>query len=120
MIKQFIFLLFVIIINTANAQVDTAKSIESLKISFDLKGRSILKFPPKTTDPNQKGIVVFQIVVSANGTVLNAAPDYANTTTTSPILIAKGRQAALQTKFNAIHGVAEQKGTITIGISLEP
>ena len=49
-----------------------------------------------------------------NGKVIKADPNGRGTTTSSPMLKAKARQAALATTFNVSGEFEEQKGTITI------
>ncbi len=71
--------------------------------------------PPKLpTDLQEEGKVVVEITVDAEGTVIEANPNGRGTTTSSAILKAKAKQAALATKFNIDGKFEEQKGTITI------
>lgn len=111
-------LLFVIAIK-CNAQVDTVKANEIHKIAFDLKDRQVIFFPPNPTDTDRKGIVIVEITVDSNGDVIKAKPGIAGTTTTSAILLAKARQAAIKTKFNKNFSTKEQVGTLTIAIDLK-
>jgi hypothetical protein len=60
---------------------------------------------------------VVEITVDKNGKVIKADPNGRGTTTSSPMLKAKARQAALATTFNVSGEFEEQKGTITITFS---
>lgn len=80
---------------------------------FDLGGRTIMKPPVLSKDTKEEGKVVVEITVDSNGKVIKADPNGRGTTTSSPMLKAKARQAALATTFN-VSGTEEQKGTITI------
>lgn len=111
--------LFVIVIK-CNAQVGTVKANEIHKITFDLKDRQVIFYPPTPTDTDKKGIVVVEITVDSNGDVIKAKPGIAGTTTTSAILLAKARQAAIKTKFNKKFDTKEQVGTLTVAIDLKP
>lgn len=81
---------------------------------FSLKGASILKPPVLSKDTKEEGKVVVEITVDKNGKVIKADPNGRGTTTSSPMLKAKARQAALATTFNVSGEFEEQKGTITI------
>ncbi len=83
---------------------------------FDLGGRTIMKPPVLSKDTKEEGKVVVEITVDKNGKVIKADPNGRGTTTSSPMLKAKARQAALATTFN-VSGTEEQKGTITIVFS---
>ena len=84
------------------------------KYNVDLRGRSLVKPPKLPTDLNEEGKVVVEITVDGEGTVIEANPNGRGTTTSSAILKAKAKQAALATKFNVDGKFEEQKGTITI------
>ncbi|MCX8079872.1 MAG: hypothetical protein N3F09_01400 [Bacteroidia bacterium] len=89
-------------------------------VRFDLRGRSIVKPPLLPRDTQEEGVVVVEIVVDADGNVIEANPNGRGTTTNSALLKAKARQAALATKFNkADNGIEEQRGTITIVFSFD-
>jgi len=81
---------------------------------FNLAGASILTPPPLSKDTKEEGKVVVEITVDKNGKVIKADPNGRGTTTSSPMLKAKARQAALATTFNVSGEFEEQKGTITI------
>lgn len=99
---------------------DTTKTLtQSPKVTFELKGRQIVSYPNNPKDTFEKGIVVVEIVVDKNGKVIKAKPGLAGSTTTKATLLAKARQTALQTKFNAISETIEQVGTLTIAIDLD-
>ncbi|MFN8117271.1 MAG: energy transducer TonB [Bacteroidia bacterium] len=81
---------------------------------FSLAGRAVISPPPLSKDTKEEGKVVVEITVDKNGKVIKADPNGRGTTTSSPILKAKARQAALATTFNVSGEFEEQKGTITI------
>jgi outer membrane biosynthesis protein TonB len=81
---------------------------------FNLAGASIVTPPPLSKDTKEEGKVVVEITVDRNGKVIKADPNGRGTTTSSPILKAKARQAALATIFKVSGEFEEQKGTITI------
>lgn len=84
------------------------------KYNVNLKGRALVKPPKLPTDLAEEGKVVVEITVDAEGTVIEANPNGRGTTTSSAMLKAKAKQAALATKFNVDGKFEEQKGTITI------
>jgi outer membrane biosynthesis protein TonB len=84
------------------------------KYNVNLKGRALVKPPKLPTDLAEEGKVVVEITVDSEGTVIEANPNGRGTTTSSAILKAKAKQAALATKFNVDGKFEEQKGTITI------
>jgi TonB family protein len=81
---------------------------------FSLAGRAVISPPPLSKDTKEEGKVVVEITVDKNGKVIRADPNGRGTTTSSPMLKAKARQAALATTFNVSGEFEEQKGTITI------
>lgn len=88
-------------------------------IGIDLKGRAVVKPPKLPTDTKEEGKVVVEITVDAEGNVIEAIPNGRGTTTSSALLKAKAKQAALATKFNVDGKFEEQKGTITIVFSFD-
>lgn len=81
---------------------------------WSMKGRKMVKFPDPVSDSQEQGKVVVAIVVDASGKVIKAEPGEPGSTTSSAILYAKARQAALTAKFNpSPEGFTEQRGTIT-------
>ena len=84
------------------------------KIGIDLKGRAVVKPPLLPKDTKEEGKVVVEITVDSEGNVIEANPNGRGTTTSSALLKAKAKQAALATKFNIEGKFEEQKGTITI------
>jgi outer membrane biosynthesis protein TonB len=84
------------------------------KFGISLKGRAVVTPPKLPSDTKEEGKVVVEIVVDSEGNVIEAIPNGRGTTTSSPALKAKARQAALATKFNVDNKFEEQKGTITI------
>lgn len=86
---------------------------------FDLKGRSLVSYPPLPKDAKEEGLVVVDIKVDKEGNVIEADPNGRGTTTTSPILKAKARQFALQLKFTPNSQFEEQKGSISIVFSFK-
>jgi len=81
---------------------------------FSLSGRSIMSPPVLSKDTKEEGKVVVEITVDKTGKVIKADPNGRGTTTSSPMLKAKARQAALATTFNVSGEFEEQTGTITI------
>ncbi len=81
---------------------------------FSLDGRSVIKPPTLPKDTKEEGKVVVNIVVDSEGNVIEADPNGRGTTTSSALLKAKARQAAMATKFNIDGKMGEQRGTITI------
>jgi TonB family protein len=87
---------------------------------YSLKGRLMLKRPDPVYDSQEEGKVVVAIVVDENGKVIKAEPGEPGSTTTSAILYAKARQAAMTAKFNpSPDGIPEQRGTITFVFVLQ-
>lgn len=84
------------------------------KYGIDLKGRAIVKPPVLPKDTKEEGKVVVEITVDSEGNVIEANPNGRGTTTSSALLKAKAKQAALATKFNVEGKFEEQRGTITI------
>lgn len=84
------------------------------RIGVDLKGRAVIKPPKLPSDTQEEGKVVVDIVVDSDGNVIEASPNGRGTTTSSALLKAKAKQAALATKFNVDGKFEEQRGTITI------
>ena len=87
---------------------------------YNLKGRKILPRPEIIDDSQEEGRVVVEIIVDEQGKIIRATPGERGSTTTSAILYAKARQAALGAKFNpSPEGIKEQKGTITFVFTLD-
>lgn len=84
------------------------------RIGVDLKGRAVIKPPKLPSDTQEEGKVVVDITVDSEGNVIEASPNGRGTTTSSALLKAKAKQAALATKFNVDGKFEEQRGTITI------
>jgi TonB family protein len=81
---------------------------------FDLTGRNWRKKPSLEDNSQETGKVVIEIVVDKNGNVTSANGPARGSTTQSPSLYQKAKQAALQAKFSpSAEGVEEQRGTIT-------
>lgn len=87
------------------------------KYGVDLKGRAVIIPPKLPSDTKEEGKVVVEITVDAEGNVIEANPNGRGTTTSSALLKAKAKQAAMATKFNVDGKFEEQKGTITIVFS---
>ena len=88
-------------------------------IGIDLKGRAVVKPPKLPSDTKEEGKVVVEITVDSEGNVIEANPNGRGTTTSSALLKAKAKHAALATKFNVDGKFEEQQGTITIVFSFE-
>ena len=87
------------------------------KYGVDLKGRAVIIPPKLPSDTKEEGKVVVESTVDAEGNVIEANPNGRGTTTSSALLKAKAKQAAMATKFNVDGKFEEQKGTITIVFS---
>lgn len=83
-------------------------------ISYSLNGRRHEYLPKIDDNSQEQGTVVVDIVVDKFGKVIKATPGGRGSTTTSPILYKKAKEAAEKTKFNAkLDLVSDQKGTMT-------
>lgn len=82
--------------------------------NFFLRGRKLV-LPPHINDNSQdEGRVVVRILVDQSGKVIKAVPGEKGSNTTSAVLYAKAKEAALSTKFNVSpDGTPEQQGTMT-------
>ena len=89
------------------------------KYGVDLKGRAVVKPPKLPSDTKEEGKVVVEITVDTQGNVIEANPNGRGTTTSSALLKAKAKQAAMATKFNVDGKFEEQRGTITIIFSFD-
>jgi hypothetical protein len=84
-------------------------------VSFVMPGRKIAKQPKVDNLTMEKGIVVVSITINKYGNVIKADPGAEGTTTTSPYLLTKAKQAAESAMFDGGQLLPlEQKGTITI------
>ncbi len=90
-------------------------------VSFSLSGRSVSGVLPNPVYTTQEsGVVVVEIKVDKNGTVTEAKPILAGSTTQDKVLQAAATRAALKSKFNSDPGAAAyQVGTITYRFVLE-
>lgn len=90
-------------------------------ISYVLSGRSLAKRPTIEDNSKETGKVVVSIVVDPSGRVTKAMPNQKGTTTLSPILLQKAKQAAMETRFSPNSTAPdEQFGTITIVFKFKP
>jgi outer membrane biosynthesis protein TonB len=90
-------------------------------ITYELKGRSLARKPNIEDNSKETGKVVVSIVVDKSGKVTKAMPNQRGTTTLSPILLAKAKQAALDTRFSPNPNAPEEQfGTITIVFKFRP
>lgn len=84
---------------------------------FSLEGRSIVGNGGRpvmpTRVPDIRGTVVVEITVNAAGKVTNAEVRLRGTNVVDSKLRSAALQAARKTRFNAVGGVPDQKGTIT-------
>jgi protein TonB len=89
-------------------------------LKYFLKGRKILTRPSIKSNSQDEGTVVVMIVVDQAGNVIKATPGIQGSNTTSPVLYAKAKEAALSTKFSASpDGTPEQQGKMTIIFSIQ-
>lgn len=87
---------------------------------IQLSGRTVLIRPHTTGNSIDQGIVVVLITVDKSGNVIKAEPGQKGSTTSSPVLLAKAKEASLQAKFNASpQGVPEQQGYITFNFGVQ-
>lgn len=84
-----------------------------------LEGRVVVTPPKLPSDTKEEGKVVVEITVDKTGRVTEANPNGRGTNTASPLLKAKARRAALDTKFDVSGKFEEQHGTITIVFSFD-
>ena len=90
-------------------------------ITYELKGRNLAHRPDIEDNSKETGKVVVSIVVDKSGKVTKAMPNQRGTTTLSPILLAKAKQAALDTRFSPNPNAPEEQfGTITIIFKFRP
>lgn len=90
-------------------------------LTYELKGRSLSRRPNIEDNSKETGKVVVSIVVDRTGRVTKAMPNQRGTTTLSPILLAKAKQAALDTRFSPNPNAPEEQfGTITIVFKFRP
>jgi periplasmic protein TonB len=89
--------------------------------NFSLNGRSLVSHPLPVNVSQDEGTVVVEITVDQNGTVIDAVPGARGSTTTSPYLYKKAKEAALGTRFTTTSDMntPEQKGTMTIKFELK-
>lgn len=93
---------------------------DGVGLGFDLKGRGWRKKPTLEESSQEVGRVVIEVVVDKDGNVTNTNGPFRGSTTTSPLLVNKAKQAAMQAKFSkSPTGVEEQRGTITFVFEFE-
>jgi len=83
---------------------------------YFLSGRSLLSHPIPVNVSKDQGKVVVEITVEPNGTVIKAVPGAKGSTTSSPYLFEKAKEAAMSTKFSQSKdpNTPEQQGTMTV------
>ena len=87
--------------------------------NYNLEGRNALSTPKEQPNCQQEGIVVVEIFVDRNGTVIRANSGEKGSTNTHPCLLKPAREAALRTTWNADpNAPTKQKGTIIYKFSL--
>lgn len=87
---------------------------------YSLGGRKALSKPAPAYNCNEEGVVVVQITVDKNGTVIEAKPGARGTTNTADCLASQARVAAMKTKWEASPtGAEKQVGTIRYNFSLK-
>jgi outer membrane biosynthesis protein TonB len=87
--------------------------------NYNLEGRNALSTPKEQPNCQQEGIVVVEIFVDRNGTVIRANSGVKGSTNTHPCLLKPAREAALRTTWNADpNAPTKQKGTIIYKFSL--
>lgn len=87
---------------------------------YSLAGRKALTKPSPAYNCNEEGVVVVQITVDKNGTVVEAKPGARGTTNTADCLASQAKIAAMKTKWEASPtGAEKQVGTIRYNFSLK-
>ncbi len=85
-----------------------------------LKNRRLVVPATLVSNEQEEGVVVVSITVDKDGTVTEAQPTAKGSTTTSSVLWAKARQAALGAKFDkSPDGASEQHGTYIFNFSFK-
>ena len=88
-------------------------------LNYNLEGRNALSTPKEQPNCQQEGIVVVEIFVDRNGTVIRANSGEKGSTNTHPCLLKPAREAALRTTWNADpNAPTKQKGIIIYKFSL--
>ena len=95
---------------------NTGKSEDS---NYNLAGREALLTPKEQPNCEEEGIVVVEVFVDRNGTVIRAVSGVKGTTNSANCLLKPARDAALRTTWNADpNAPTKQKGTIIYKFSL--
>ena len=88
--------------------------------NYNLAGREALLTPKEQPNCEEDGIVVVEVFVDRNGTVIRANSGAKGSTNTHPCLLKPAREAALRTSWNADPNAQKiQKGTIIYIFSLK-
>ena len=88
--------------------------------NYNLAGRKALLTPKEQPNCEEEGIVVVEVFVDRNGTVIRANSGVKGSTNTHPCLLKPAREAALRTSWNADSNAQKiQKGTIIYIFSLK-
>ena len=88
--------------------------------NYNLAGRKALLTPKEQPNCEEEGIVVVEVFVDRNGTVIRANSGEKGSTNTHPCLLKPAREAALRTSWNADSNAQKiQKGTIIYIFSLK-
>ena len=88
--------------------------------NYNLAGRKALLTPKEQPNCEEEGIVVVEVFVDRNGTVIRANSGEKGSTNTHPCLLKPAREAALRTSWNADPNAQKiQKGTIIYIFSLK-
>lgn len=88
---------------------------------YFLNGRSLLSHPIPVNVSKDQGKVVVEITVDPDGNVIKAIPGAKGSTTSSPYLCQKAKEAALATKFSKSKdpNTPQQEGTMTIVFTIQ-
>lgn len=87
---------------------------------YSLGNRKALSKPSPAYNCNEEGVVVVQITVDKNGTVIEAKPGARGTTNTATCLASQAKIAAMKTRWEASPtGAEKQVGTIRYNFSLK-
>lgn len=93
---------------------------ETISSEVSLNGRTLIKKPEASTDSEEDGVVLVEIVVDEMGNVIRAIPGQRGSTLTSKSLFEKAKQKAFQAKFNSSpNGIREQRGTYKFVFTLQ-
>lgn len=87
--------------------------------TWSLAGRGMKAMPKPAQDFQESGKVVVDILVDADGNVINAKAGASGTNTSSAVLLRLAEEAARKAKFTSSDNPQNQRGTITYNFVLK-